>query len=170
MKEIIKDLDKLSSALETDNVPSFHDAEIISILINRELLDQEIGVSLKVEVLIYKLFEEFEKEGKKFKRFNNAVAAFKFLESKFEQLEYFNHQNVINDLHISQIENSDKYSVHFESIYGCDLRFECKEIELIEVRTFETEEKAFHPDLEQIKRVAELRKRNLAKKISEETS
>lgn len=165
MKEIIKNINKLIDAWKTDKIPSFHDAEIISILLNREN-----HVSIEVKVRVYKLLEELEIEGVDFNRIFSVNSTFNFSKSKLEKLEYFNHQNVINDLHISPIENSDSYLVHFESIYGCELKFECEEIELTEIEIFETEEKTFQPDLEEIRKLIEFRKSVSFEKDSEKNN
>ncbi|MBA3694982.1 MAG: hypothetical protein H0W77_16385 [Acidobacteria bacterium] len=165
MKHIIKNIEKLANAWKTDEIPSFHDAEIISILLNRKN-----GVSIEIKIRIYKFLENFEIEGKKFNRLLNANSTLKFLRTELKQLEYFNHQNVIADLHISPIENSDSYLVHFESSHGCELRFECEEIELTEIEIFETEKEAYQPDSERIRKFIEFRKSMSAESISEKNS
>ena len=66
-------------------------------------------------------------------------------------MQSFNHQNVINDLYLYKPENSNKYLVHFESIYGCDIKLRCKEVELIDIECVETENELFQPDTERLR-------------------
>lgn len=133
MKNVIKNIEKLSGVFETEEIPSFHDAEIISIL-----LDRENNVSIETVLLVYRLIEEYDVGERKIRRWRNAYCSFRFDEVKVESLKNFNHQNVINDLKISREKDSDLFTIHFQSIFGCDLNFCCKEIELTRVRVSES--------------------------------
>ena len=137
MKNVIKNIEKLFAVFETDEIPSFHYAEIVSILLNREN-----NVSLETVLRIYRLIEEFKVGEKKFTRWKNAYGKFQFYEVKLESLKNFYHQNVINDLNISREEGSDFFTVHFQSIIGCDLKFSCKEMALTEVRVSESQKES----------------------------
>lgn len=129
MKEVIKNIEKLSGIFETDGTPTFHDAEILSILLNREN-----NVFIEVVLRIYRMLEEYRIGEKKVAHWKNAYCKFRFYEVSLEELKNFYHQNVIDDLNISREESSDYFTVRFQSIIGCDLKFRCKEIELTEVK------------------------------------
>lgn len=151
MKEIIKNIEKLSEAFGRERPPSFHDAEIISVCVTR---DREIfsgNVRIDVKLWIYTLTKDFEKNGRKFGHWFNAIANFRFAKVNLEHFQDFNHQNVIQDLYIFKKTDSDCYFVRFESIFGCDLKFECQEIELLEIETFESEKERYQPDEEKLR-------------------
>ena len=137
MKNVIKNIEKLSGVFETDKTPSFHDAEILSVLLNREN-----NVFIEVVLRIYRMLEEYKVGEKKITRWKNAYAKFRFYEVRLESLNNFYHQNVIKDLNISGVEDSDSFTVHFQSIIGCDLKFNCKEMELTEVRVSESQKES----------------------------
>jgi hypothetical protein len=141
MKNVIKNIEKLSGIFETDEIPSFHDAEILSILLNREN-----NVSIEAVLRIYRLTKEYKIGEKKITHGKNAYAKFRFYEVKLDSLKNFYHQNVIDDLNISREEDSDFFTVHFQSIIGCDLKFSCKEIELMEIRVSESQKESASPN------------------------
>ena len=146
MIENIKNIEKLAEAFGRKKPPSFHDAEIISICLNRSE-----NIFLDVKLFISSFIKNIEKKGKVFNNYLNVHANFRFKQVSLEHLENFNHQNVINDLYIFNKADSDDFFVRFESIYGCDLKFECKEIELLDFEIFETEKERFQPDFEQLR-------------------
>jgi hypothetical protein len=147
MKDVIKNIAQLCAIFENGEIPSFHDAEIVSILLNRE-----DNVSIETVILIYRVIEEYKIGEKKIIRRKNAYCSFRFEGVKVDILRDFNHQNVINDINISPEEDSDLLRIHFQSIFGCDLKFSCREIELTRVRVSESVKEHYEPNLEELKK------------------
>ncbi len=146
MIESIKNIEKLAEAFNRKRIPSFHDAEIVSICFNRE---ENVFVDIKLH--IYSLIKRFEKDDKKFGHWFNVYADFQFREVELEHFHDFNHQNTINDLHVYKPINSEKFLVHFETTFGCDIKFRCNEMELIKIKEFETEKEFYQPDPERLR-------------------
>lgn len=146
MIEFIKNIGKLTEAFNRKRIPTFHDAEIVSVCFNREG-----NVFVDIKLHIYSLIKRFEKDDKKYGHYFNVYADFRFREVELEHFQYFNHQNVINDLYFYKLENSDKYLVHFESLFGCDIKLRCKEVELTDIECFETKKEIFQPDPESLR-------------------
>lgn len=73
MIESIKNIQKLTEAFNRQRIPSFHDAEIVSICFNRE---ENVCVDIKLH--IYSLIKRFEKDDKKFGHWFNVYADFQF--------------------------------------------------------------------------------------------
>jgi len=156
MKDFIKNFENFKIAYDDIEQPlNFHDAEIVSITLDRSN-QQTISVKMNTRVKYLGNYIENEVELVKWRK---AEFELLFKEARLEKLRDFNHQNVINDLIITQIEESDTYNVWFDSCFGCELKFDCKEIELIEVKVSEIVSERFRSSEETLKKVRSLRKK-----------
>jgi hypothetical protein len=90
--------------------PSFHDAEVLRITLDRK------NASL-IEIHVFKMTNEVDSKGQ-YVCVNHAKLRLVLLEITSCELLGFNHQNVIDDLDITRIE--DGYQTRLFSIYGVD--------------------------------------------------
>lgn len=113
--------------------PSFHDAEVISILLNRT---GEVSPSLTVEIHLWQMTNEIDEKGYYILR-NSTIVVFRFGRILLESLSGFNHQNVLWDLVIDEINSEEKenegccYQVSMPSSYGCEAVFKCQTITVV---------------------------------------
>lgn len=140
--------------------PSFHDAEVLKILLDRKgggfykpTLETSIHVSRMTNVV--------DEKGR-YKLENHCLVDFKFSEITELKLKGFNHQNVINEFVVERIadkhhemyktENeyakkwvqqmleSYNFYVEFVYIHGVNGSFICKSIEVLSVKRLSSEE------------------------------
>ncbi len=160
----IKNVEKLIEVF--GRYPSFHDAEILSIKLERSFDKRSSNSALTAKIRIYQARERFNNSEEKFIRWKNYEVDFEFSDIKLLQLENFNHQNVINDLIVKTLPTSETerhvFSVQIESIFGCEAFFKCNKVEIVQIKSFETVEKILQPSLETIQRFRDAR--NLQRK------
>ena len=113
--------------------PSFHDAEIISISLSRHFKE---GASLEATIHLWQMTSEVDANGY-FITKNNTLVVLCFDNIILDLLENFNHQNVLSELSISEInllENGNRgseYEVVFDSSFGCGAVFKCQSIQVV---------------------------------------
>jgi hypothetical protein len=91
-------------------VPSFHDAEVVSVL-----LDRTYGIA-RIAVHTWEMTENIDKEGYFINR-KHVVVSFELRGVTDMSLTGFNHQNIIFSLSIQKLENGS-YSLSLEPCYG----------------------------------------------------
>lgn len=113
--------------------PSFHDAEVISFSAARAAPGQagKTSARLCVNVCQYKEVgagtTEYEMVCCK-----SVLIEFLFVDLQFLSLEDFNHQNVINSITFSRLEN-DSVEAEFDSIFGIGGVIRCTSVEVSDV-------------------------------------
>ena len=113
--------------------PSFHDAEVLSILLDR---DGEASPSLTIQIHAWHMTNEVDQKGY-FILKNQTVITFLFGQILLESLSGFNHQNVLWDLEIDEIDSEERanegccYKVFMSSSYGCEVLFKCQSITVV---------------------------------------
>lgn len=113
--------------------PSFHDAEVLSMLLER---DGEFGPSLTVKIHVWEMTNKTDEKGY-FLLKNQTLVTFQFGRILLESLNGFNHQNVLWDLEIDEIDPQEKehegccYQVSMPSSYGCEASFKCQTITVV---------------------------------------
>lgn len=118
MKEIRELVDNYKLVLENFREwPSFHDAEVIDILLVRE----ETKIVMKINVTEQSTSNNYEK----------ATITFGFYNVEDLELYGFNHQNVIAGISLNK--EKEKIKVEILSCYGIGGRFFCERIEVINV-------------------------------------
>lgn len=118
--------------------PSFHDAEIVWIR-----LDRGAGrPSLEAAFHLFRMTSELDERGYYVLR-DHTLAKLRFDNIVLQELKWFNHQNSIDGLEIGP-GNERRLKVEFPSNWGCDAQFECDGIEVLSVESYEPQQR--HPD------------------------
>ena len=110
--------------------PSFHDAEIHSILITR---DCDSGPQMDVTIHHWELTSEVNSKGY-FVSSHHTLTMLRFSSLSDLQLAGFNHQNVLWQLEISELADADpdsRFSVGMPTSFGCEASFKCKAIRVL---------------------------------------
>lgn len=114
--------------------PSFHDAEILSVLLDRNPQDGRYGPTITVKVHCFQMTSEVV-DGY-YKTIKHNVVTFAFYDVVEFHLSYgFGQQNslsefFISDIRADQLENIN-YKVSFDAHTNCDLNFKCSKIEVL---------------------------------------
>lgn len=128
--------------------PSFHDAEVLSILLERG----ELGGSLTLRIHTWDVSAEVDASGY-FILTNHTLVAMRFIGVVLETLRHFNRQNVISELRIEELTSAAPplpaesyyfaadttdlaFQVTIDSSYGCAALFKCKTAEVVAVEPF----------------------------------
>lgn len=114
--------------------PSFHDAEILRLALDRGNRD-EGGPFLTVEVHLFEMTRQVDPQNR-FVLKNHVLAAIRFAGIRGLVLDDFNRQNVIGGLSIENSPDNQELDVAFEGIHGADVRFRCDSICVESVRPF----------------------------------
>jgi hypothetical protein len=116
--------------------PSFHDAEVLRIVLDRG--DGGVLPTLEAHIYVFEMTSEI-KDGKYILK-NRSLVTFQFVEIDELSLEGFNHQNVLSALSINNISDQQseslKFEVHFGGIFGVDVRFRCRDVKIAAVEPF----------------------------------
>jgi hypothetical protein len=114
--------------------PSFHDAEILSIH-----LDRGRGKpSLEAVFHLHRMTKDVDEKGY-FILKDHTLAKVRFENIILKELKWFNHQNSIDGLDVGTPGNERRFAVEFPSNWGCDAHFECDQIEVLSVETYKPE-------------------------------
>jgi hypothetical protein len=116
--------------------PSFHDAEVTWIKLDRRPFGEGYGPTLEAMVHAFEITSEVGVDGCYVLR-HHVLVHFRFCGVVELQLAEFNHQNVlfglgISDLHKRQLETV-KFGVRFDSSFGVNVSFQCRSVEVIAV-------------------------------------
>jgi hypothetical protein len=129
--------DKLSSIF--DRWPSFHDAEILELHIQRGRIDTDAKVYefplLTVKIHLWLMTNDVDQKGY-YVSTKHTLVTMRFYDVDNLKMEGFNHQNAIFGLGIEQ-KNRDEgptpyFAVDFEPSFGIDATFTCLRIEIAE--------------------------------------
>jgi Immunity protein 50 len=124
--------------------PSFHDAEVVQVRLDRgDSLDAEgerRKASLEADIHVFEMTDEVTEQGFYALR-NHTLATFAFHGIDEVQLDGFNHQNVLFGLRLEDISDRQlevlKWNVGFDSSFGLAATFMCEEIEVLRAVPFE---------------------------------
>jgi Immunity protein 50 len=112
--------------------PSFHDAEVLRITIDRGNA-QSFSPYLQAMVHAFEMTSEIDGRGRYVLR-NHVVVTFRFMEIYELRLEDFNQQNVLQGLSILDISDRQleriKFEVSFDGIFGVSAKFQCNSISI----------------------------------------
>lgn len=117
--------------------PSFHDSEILNINLYR---GEEPGQLCSLVASFYLYETKAINEGTaqyEIISTNKNVAVIEFQNIENLSLEGFNHQNVIEELHLKSKENL--IHVEFESIFGVQCSFSCSKVTVLGVEPKDNE-------------------------------
>ena len=111
--------------------PSFHDAEIISLKLDRG--NFETLATLDLTIHVFEMTSEIIENRYVLK--NHTLVTFQFQEVVELELEGFDHQNVLQDLSIIDIRHRQleriKFEVTIPGITGLDGKFMCRTIKIL---------------------------------------
>lgn len=115
--------------------PSFHDGEVHEVLLSRDVAESG-SPTLLVKVHIWEMTREVDPHGYYVTRNHNLVSMM-FSDISELELQGFNGGNIILDLAIESIANTEDPSnlmnVQLDTSYGLWGSFRCKRIEVLEV-------------------------------------
>lgn len=115
--------------------PSFHDAEVVSMRLERGP-DKPY---LEADIHVFRMTKEVDDRGF-YVLTNHTLVTMRFVGIVLYELKWFNHQNAIDGLEIWPAENGEgAFSVEMPSNNGCDARFNCESISVVNVVPFTAE-------------------------------
>jgi Immunity protein 50 len=113
--------------------PSFHDAEIISVFLDRKRYEGKYGPTVKVHVHCFEITNEIV-DGH-YKTINHNVINFAFYDVVEFELNGFDHQNILSGLNIKNIRSYQLENINYQVNFTCGLHFQCSTIEILTVET-----------------------------------
>ena len=117
--------------------PSFHDAEVISISLNRHGRDSY--AELEALVHVFEMTNQVDEEGRYVLQ-HHSLAKFRFSRIINLELADFNQQNVLAYLEITKTSDRDndkvKFRVLFRGIHGVTASFHCEAVSIESVEPF----------------------------------
>ena len=116
--------------------PSFHDAEVVSLRVERTSTYQW-GPRLLADVHVFEMTSEVDSRGYYVLR-NHTLVSFQFDGVQDLELTGFNNQNAISELGIRGISTAafpdPSWHVLFDGVHGVTAEFRCREVTVIAVR------------------------------------
>jgi hypothetical protein len=116
--------------------PAFHDAEIVSIRLDRNSESEFDGPIVQFGIHAFTMTGETDDTGH-FKCINHSVIEIKCDGVDSINIEGFNHQNAIDALIIEEIENDiqywNKFKIEFEPAFGVSANLVCRKIEVTSI-------------------------------------
>lgn len=117
--------------------PSFHDAEVLRVVLDRS---GEDGPTLEAAIHVFEMTSEVDSRGYYVLRHHTEVVL-RFTGVVLSRLQWFNHQNVLSSLEISELEPHEhegtRFHVEMPSSYGLEAEFDCKRVVVASVRPYE---------------------------------
>lgn len=115
--------------------PSFHDAEIINISLDRSGKDEWEGPILFAKIHVFQMGPETKNNGKEFVYHHHLIVTFRFTTVENLALGGFNQQNAIDGLEISEKYNEERkinvFGIKLSPGFGVQCSFDCDSIEII---------------------------------------
>jgi hypothetical protein len=119
--------------------PSFHDAEVLKIVLDRTPEGQCYGPNLEADIHVFEMTSEIDEKGF-YKLTKHTLVQLAFLELYELSLTDFNHQNVLQALAILDISDRQleriKFEVRFSNSWGVAAKFQCAQVEVRSVQSF----------------------------------
>lgn len=116
--------------------PSFHDAEVLRVVLDRS---GEDGPTLEAAIHVFEMTSEIDSRGYYVLRHHTEVVL-RFTGVVLSRLQWFNHQNVLSSLEISELDPRDRegraFRVEMPSSYGLEAEFDCKRAVVASVRPY----------------------------------
>jgi hypothetical protein len=119
--------------------PSFHDAEVLSIHLDREGQSGYFGPTSSAKVRVFEITSEVSEHGSYILR-HHTLVTLRFFQVDDFQAGGFNHENTlwglaITDVSDRQLENI-KFEVRFSSSYGLEMAFVCKAVRVVAAESY----------------------------------
>ncbi len=117
--------------------PSFHDAEVLRLVLDRTGSE---GPTLEVQIHVFAATSEVDSTGHYMLK-DHTLVTLRFTEVAIEKLQWFNRQNVLFELSISEVapvaHDGRRLRVEMPSSYGLEATFECQRAIVSDVRPYE---------------------------------
>ncbi len=118
--------------------PSFHDAEVLHIRLDRGEL-KSFTPYLQATVHVFEMTSQIDEQGRYVLK-NHVAVTFRFNEIYELKLEDFNHQNVLQGLSIVDVSDKQleriKFEVSFDGIFGLSAKFQCNSVHIESVEPY----------------------------------
>jgi hypothetical protein len=116
--------------------PSFHDAEVIWLKLDRRLDDNGLSPTLETQIHAFETSKQVDEKGFYVLR-HHVLVHLRFQDVVDLSLEGFNHQNALFGIEISDLTERQWehifFQVRFDSSHGMGASFQCHAIEVVEV-------------------------------------
>ena len=122
--------------------PSFHDAEVLRITLDRGEA-QPFSPYLEATIHVFEMDPQVDESGG-YGLKNNFAVTFRFDKVVELSLEDFNHQNVLQELIVIDVSDRQlemvKFQVSFDGIFGVSAKFQCHSISIESVEPYTREQ------------------------------
>jgi hypothetical protein len=116
--------------------PSFHDAEVVWMMLDRRPQGDDFGPTLETLIHVFEITSEIGPDGAYVLR-HHVLVHLRFRDFVELRLEDFNHQNALFGLRISDVRGRQLEHIHFEvrfdSSHGAEVSFQCYAVEVVAV-------------------------------------
>lgn len=123
--------------------PSFHDAEVLRIILDRDEA-QPFTPSLQATIYVFEMTSQIDERGSYVLK-NHVAVTFRFIEIQGLSLEEFNQQNVLQGLSILDVADRQleriKFEVSFDGIFGVSAKFQCNSISVESIEPYVQEQR-----------------------------
>jgi hypothetical protein len=119
--------------------PSFHDAEVLRIVLSCESI--ETLPTLEAKIHVFEMTSEIKNGSYVLK--HHSLVTFQFLEIDGLRLNGFNNQNVLQGLSVKDISDQQlenlKFEVGFDGVFGVEAHFKCRAVTIVSVVPFQAD-------------------------------
>jgi hypothetical protein len=127
--------------------PSFHDAEVLKIVLDRASEGEDDGPNLEADIHVFEVTSEIDDKGL-YNLTKHTLVRLAFLVLDELLLTDFNHQNVLMTLGIVDISDRQleriKFEVVFSASWGVAAKFQCSAIEVRLVQLWDPDDPAWN--------------------------
>jgi hypothetical protein len=112
--------------------PSFHDAEVLEVLLRRG----PGGPSLECLLHVFATTRDVDERGS-YVTLNHTLVRIRFGNLRLYELKWFNHQNAIDELDVRlSTEGQGRFTVYLPSNWGCEAHFACDTAAVVSVEPY----------------------------------
>ena len=146
--------------------PSFHDAEVHSLTLDRRGRDDMWGPTLEAVIHVFEMTDEVDAEGYYVQK-NHRLVTLRFFQVEGLELADFNQQNAIFALEFSEGpsegEDAGKHRVAFQPAFGVTGSFKCSKVEVVSAEPYEPKDDVLPPGtrLRRVRTVIEVAPRDI---------
>src|SRR5262249_23189702 len=116
--------------------PSFHDAEVLWVRLNRQPRDEGYGPTLESMIHAFEMTSEVDANGCYVLR-HHVLFHFRFHDVVELELDGFNHQNAILGLKLVDLRDRQmervQWEIEFDAAFGMGASFQCYKVEIVRV-------------------------------------
>jgi hypothetical protein len=116
------------------NWPSFHDAEVLSVRLDRDNDGHDDGPTLEAVIHVHRMTSQIDSRGYYVAK-DHTLVTLRFNRVDDLELHDFNAQNVLFELRVEDLSELGQEDIHFDvvfrSSYGISAHFVCREIKVV---------------------------------------